>query len=116
MQDLPPTAFIIKSGEAYLCPACGYGGTFQGNHYDDDEGGCIATGICACCFFEPGFSDNQAASANAESNILASVRAHRVRWIAAGSPWRGGNVRSPPAAWIAEEQLAALFRAAPFLR
>ena len=61
MPELAPTDFLVEYESAFLCPVCGYDGTFKGNHYADNEGGCIATGICSCCFFEPGFDDNPAA-------------------------------------------------------
>ena len=115
MSDLPPTAFIIKFGESYLCPVCGYDGTFHGNHYDDEEGGCIATGICSCCLFEPGFNDNPAASADARDSVAASISSYRAKWVAAGSPWRGGDTKSPPLGWDPHDQLARLFQVAPFL-
>src|SRR5579884_306734 len=115
MTPLRPTAFIIKSGERYLCPVCGYDGTFQGNHYDDDEGGCIGTGIRSSCLFEPGFDDDPSASAEASDSIGASVKSYRAAWLAAGAPWRGGSSKSPPADWKAEAQLRHLFQTAPWL-
>lgn len=116
MTELRPTAFIIKSGGSYLCPVCGYDGTFSGDHYDDAEGGCIGSGICSCCFFEPGFDDNPLASAEAEASIEASIASYRASWIAAGLPWRGGDVKAQPPGWNPQEQLARLFREAPFLK
>ena len=115
MSDFPATAYIIKFGSSYLCPVCGYDGTFQGDHYDDEEGGRIATGICSCCLFEPGFDDNSAATADASDSIAGSISAYRQKWLERDSPWLGGQTVSPPSGWDAHAQLARLLRIAPFL-
>jgi len=112
---LPATAFIIPSEDGFLCPVCGLAGYFRGDHFDDIEGGCIATGICPCCSYEPGFDDNPMASKNAKSTIAESIAFYRRGWIEAGRPWRGGDQTVAPASWSADEQLARLFRIAPFL-
>jgi hypothetical protein len=115
MSDLRPTTFIIASGGGYLCPVCGWAGTFIGNHFADDEGGCIATGICACCAYEPGFDDNPLASDKAKPTIAESITSYRRAWIDMGSPWRGIDATPVPDNWSAEAQLSKLFKRAPFL-
>ena len=115
MDTLPATAFIILSPEGYLCPVCGWAGTSRGGHFQDDEGGCIATGICACCAYEPGFDDNPLASKDAKSTIAASIASYRRAWIDRGSPWLGRDATPVPVNWTADDQLARLFRLAPFL-
>src|SRR4051794_40134167 len=114
MTDLRPTGFIVRSGAQYLCPVCGYDGTFRGDHYDD-KGGCAASGICSSCLFEPGFDDNPLASALASRTIATSIKAYRAAWLAEGMPWRGEDTKSKPANWDPGAQLARLFQAAPFL-
>jgi hypothetical protein len=115
MYILPATAFIISSPEGYLCPVCGWAGTFRGDHFHDEEGGCIATGICACCSYEPGFDDNPLASQDAEPTIGASIASRRRAWIGQGSPWRGIDATPVPDNWSSKAQLDRLFRLAPFL-
>jgi hypothetical protein len=102
-------------GHAISAPFCGYDGTFGGDHYRE-EGGCIDTGICSCCLFEPGYDDNPAAAGEARDSIAASIAVCREKWISAGMPWCGGEVKSPPVGWNPRAQLARLFEAAPFLR
>lgn len=114
----------------FRCPACGLPGYFQKDAFDE-FGGVIAMGICPCCFFEPGFDDDPAASADAEPTVLASVRSYRRRWMANGMPWRRGTRKEriaigvyderrtsddAPEGWCPKTQLEALFRLAPDLR
>jgi hypothetical protein len=112
---LPARAYIIQSNEGFLCPVCGLAGYFKGNHFDDVEGGCIATGICPCCLYEPGFDDQPLASSKAKPTIGESIAFYRHGWLNAGRPWRGGDQTSAPEDWSAEEQLSQLYRIAPFL-
>jgi hypothetical protein len=117
MKPLPATAYIIRDGAKYLCPVCGWPETFRGDHFDDEEGGCIAMGICDCCVYEPGFDDNPLASAAAKATIGESILAFRGAWLAEGAPWRGnGSRRAPPDGWSSERQLARLYELAPFLQ
>lgn len=107
--------FLVRNDQGeYLCPACGLPGYFDGQHFDDAIGGVIGTGICPCCFYEPGFDDDPMASADARPTLIWSVLSYRADWHANGSPWRGTNV-PPPDGWSAETQLALLFETAPFL-
>jgi hypothetical protein len=115
MNILPATAFIIQSADGYLCPVCGWPGYFRGDHFDDEEGGCIATGICPCCLYEPGFDDQPLASKDAKPTIGESITFYRQEWLDAGLPWRGGDVTTAPDGWSAKKQLSRLFRIAPFL-
>ena len=115
MEDVRPTTFIIRADEGFLCPVCGWAGTFKGDHFADDEGGCIATGICACCAYEPGFDDNPLASKNAKPTIRESISAFRQAWIKSGSPWLGRDRTPLPEGWSATEQLSRLYQLAPFL-
>jgi hypothetical protein len=105
--------FNIRTPEGdVLCPACGFPGYFQGLSYDD-EGGLPGTGICPCCFWEPGFDDVPSASADAEETILDSLRRYRRRWWA--SPvWRGDG-KLMPVGWDGKAQLERLLAVAPFV-
>jgi hypothetical protein len=117
LKVLPATSFIVSDGAAFLCPVCGWAGTFLGNHFDDEEGGCIATGICDCCQYEPGFDDNPLASSAAKPTIGESIAAYRETWLRNGAPWRGKLIGpDPPAGWSSQAQLDRLFEIAPFLR
>ena len=55
---LPFEALNIRGEDGFLCPVCGWPGTFSGDSYDPRLGGLIGTGICACCHFEPGYDDD----------------------------------------------------------
>lgn len=88
---------------------------FHGNHFGDEEGGVIGTGICPCCFYEPGFDDNPAASAEANDKLLDSILSYRKAWIEQGMPWRGAPKAERPTDWEPALQLARLYKAAPFL-
>ena len=113
----------------YLCPVCGLPGYFDERAFDD-EGGCIAEGICPCCFFEPGYNDDPGASADAKPTVLETVLCCRERWIADGMPWRRGTREErmaigvyseerasddAPDNWAPQEQLEHLLRIAPEL-
>jgi hypothetical protein len=112
--DARPSLFIIQNNRGeYLCPICGFAGYFRGNHFADDEGGVIGSGICPCCFYEPGFDDNPLASAEAKDTLLESIQSYRKAWIEQGMPWRGKAGR--PAGWEPASQLARLLKTAPFL-
>ncbi len=108
------TIFNIRSAAGkYLCPVCGFAGQFDGQQFDH-RGGVIGTGICASCFYEPGFDDDPAASASALDTVAGSILAFRDRWIADGMPWRATNLPRPDV-WDAASQLRDLFTLAPFL-
>lgn len=70
-------------------------------------------GICPCCWWEPGVSDDPDGSAEAKGSILESLRAHRQRWN--GAEWLGRVGLEPPD-WDGEAQLARLFAVAPHVR
>ena len=106
--------FLVKGASGYLCPVCGLEGYFRGDHFDDEEGGCIGKGVCPCCFYEPGFDDNPSASSEALATIETSIKSYRQRWIARGKPWMGGDGGPRPFDWSAEAQLSRLFETAPF--
>lgn len=96
----------------YLCPACGLPGYFEGQSYIE-SGGLIATGICPCCSFEPGFNDDPGASVTAEKTVAASILKHRANWVATGMPWRGSGGVEAPEGWEAQVQLVQLAHFAP---
>jgi hypothetical protein len=115
---------------AFRCPVCGLPGYFGEDSFDE-LGGVIATGICPCCFFEPGFDDNPAASGTPEPTVLGSILACRRGWIEDGMPWRRGTrderiatgvyderrtSDDAPKDWSPTKQLETLFRLAPDLR
>jgi hypothetical protein len=108
-----PLAVQDRTGR-FLCPVCGHAGTFDG-HCFDERGGVIGSGICPCCFYEPGFDDDPMASAKAKSTPIESIKAYRTEWIADGKPWRSPNV-SAPESWDASRQLKALLNIAPGLQ
>lgn len=97
----------------YLCPACGLPGFFQGDSYDE-SGGVIATGICPCCLWEPGYDDNALLS-GAPASILESLRQYRRGWSSLGPAWSGRPEQIPPG-WNGQAQLAHLFKVAPHVR
>lgn len=117
-------------GDRYLCPVCGLPDYFD-VHAFDNRGGCIAEGICPCCFFEPGFDDDPNASANAQPTVRESIRWCRQQWISHGMPWRRGTVEerialgvydpartsdNQPEDWCPQRQLERLLSLAPDLR
>jgi hypothetical protein len=112
MPPKSPLAIQDKTGR-FLCPVCGHAGTFDG-HCFDERGGVIGSGICPCCFYEPGFDDDPMASAKAKAMPLESIKHYRAEWIGEGMPWR--SVHAPrPASWNGPRQLADLVRIAPAL-
>lgn len=96
-----------------LCPACGFP-DYNNEPAYDERGGLAGSGICPCCFWEPGFDDEPAASASAKDTILATLRAYRAQW-GGGPIWRGREAEKP-AGWNGEAQLANLFETAPNAR
>ena len=97
----------------FICPVCGFPNFSRLEAYDKEEGGKIGTTICPCCLWEPGFDDNQLASAEAKATILQSVLQYRANWQVT-SEWRGQkNLR--PEDWNPASQLDELFKRAPFL-
>src|SRR5690348_15269506 len=105
---------VLDSNGRLLCPACGFPDYSDEPAYDE-SGGIIATTICPCCFWEPGFDDEPNASATAKETILESLRAYRAQWGGAGSTWRGRETEKPTD-WNGEAQLASLFETAPTVR
>jgi hypothetical protein len=106
---------IIRDSENHvLCPVCGFAGVFGLNSFDA-HGGVIGTGICYCCLYEPGFDDNQQASASAKATFYESIQAYRAAWVEEKMPWRG-QAQNLAKDWNAQLQLAALFKAAPWLK
>jgi hypothetical protein len=101
-----------------LCPSCGLPGYFTAQSWDADGKGVIGTGICPCCFYEPGFDDDPGASAEAQPTVRASILHYRAKWIASGMPWRGNddNWLTKPANWNPAAQLEALYDAEPGLK
>ncbi len=100
----------------YLCPVCGLSGYFNGSSFGE-QGTYIATGICPCCCYEPGFDDNPLASAQALPTVEASIRDYRSKWMRGGMQWQRDPTRHPrPAGWNAQDCLRRLFELAPFLQ
>ena len=97
----------------YLCPACGFPGYFQGSSYDE-RGGVIASGICPCCHWEPGYDDDPLASGGPPT-ILEALRLHRQGWSSLGPAW-SGRPEDVPSGWDGRSQLEHLFEIAPFVR
>lgn len=104
---------IRDSDGRYLCPACGFPGYFDGTSYDEHDG-LAGTGICPCCYWEPGFSDCPGAS-GAPPTILESLRRHRRGWSSLGPAWSGLPEEIPPG-WDGRAQLEHLFQLAPHVR
>ena len=96
-----------------LCPACGFPGYFDERSYGN-RGGVIATGICPCCQWEPGFDDSPTAS-GAPATILEALRQFRRRWPSDGLTW-SGQPDQMPSEWDGRAQLDHLFRVAPYVR
>jgi hypothetical protein len=114
MADEDPRRFNIRSTEGeYLCPSCGFPGHFHGDSYDQ-SGPQIATGICPCCLWEPGYDDVPAAS-GAPDRIVEALKAYRRGWTALGPAWNG-KPECIPAAWDRKAQLERLFKIAPWLK
>ena len=97
----------------YLCPACGAKGDFDGCSFDM-RGGVVGTVICRCCMYQPGFDDDQMASAGAQHTVTHSIMFYRKAWIKAGMPWRSPII-APPPYWTGKLQLAHLYATAPYL-
>lgn len=104
---------ICDADGRHLCPSCGFPGYFEGSSYEE-RGGIIATGICPCCLWEPGFDDDPAAS-GAPDSILESLRQHRQGWMARLPAW-SGKMTAIPSDWDGRAQLARLFEVAPYVR
>jgi hypothetical protein len=95
----------------YLCPACGWPETFTGHSYQV-RGGLIGSGICCCCYFEPGFDDDPRASDEAQETVVASILGYRETWVAQGMPWRC-DIHERPDGWSPTEQLDRLLKLLP---
>lgn len=104
---------IVDSHSRLLCPCCGYPGYSNVPAYDK-SGGIIGLCICPCCLWEPGFDDDQMASAEANQTILESLIAYRQRWVGL-KKWRG-KPEIRPIDWHPETQLEQLYNAAPHVR
>jgi hypothetical protein len=102
--------FDDRSGR-HLCPACGWPGTFTGRSYSA-RSGLIGSGICCCCYFEPGFDDELGSSPDAKPTVEASILAYRTAWVEEGMPWRC-NIHNRPADWSPTEQLDRLLELLP---
>jgi hypothetical protein len=102
----------------HLCPACGLPGCFTDASWDEQGRGAIGIGICPCCFYEPGFDDDPAASADAQPTALASIRHYRAKWVTMGMPWRGNDDYwlTKPEGWDPAAQLQTLFETEPDLK
>jgi hypothetical protein len=108
---------VLDQSGRYLCPACGWPGHFDGHSYWE-QGGQIATGICPCCRFEPGYDDDSTVNefTQAEETVLESVLKYRKTWSDEGMAWRGHPKLEAPEGWNPAEQLAHLFAVAPWIR
>ena len=95
-----------------LCPACGFPDYTTGEPYGERQG-YAGMGICPCCFWEPGVTDDPDGWAEAKASILESLRAYRLRRDP--SVWVGRSEMSPRA-WDGRAQLARLFALAPHVR
>lgn len=105
------TLDIQNSTGKWLCPCCGYDGTFYGGSFES-EGPLIGTGICSCCLYEPGFDDVAAASGCQEREPLAAIKAYSQRWRESGFQWQGKLDRMPNE-WNGESQFHELRKIAP---
>lgn len=106
-----PRTFNIQDADGrFLCPACGFPGYFLGDSYDE-RCGVIGTGICPCCFWEPGFDDMNARSSH---DVLECLREYRARWGAQGPVWLGHADRMPPD-WDGKAHFEHLAKVAPFV-
>lgn len=114
MTDEDPQRFNIRAPEGdYLSAACGLAGYFSGESHDE-AGPQIATGICPCCLWEPGYDDVPAAS-GAPERLLEALREYRSGWLSSGPAWNGKPDDIPPA-WDGKAQLQRLFTVAPWLK
>ncbi len=107
----------------YLCPVCGFPGCFNKDTFDD-VGGLLGSGVCPCCSFEPGLSDDPAQSHGCDT-VLECILAFREQWLQRGRwwpedrqmLWRGNKAVNPtPSGWSPDAQLARLFALAPELQ
>jgi len=74
--------------------------------------GRIGTGICCCCYFEPGFDDEPGNSPDAKSTVLDSILAYRRAWVDEGMPWRC-DIHERPEGWDPIKQLDRLLELLP---
>ena len=106
--------FNVRDADGkYLCPACGFPGYFRGDSYDE-RGGLAGTGICPCCYWEPGFDDDPDASGG-PATILEALRLRRRGWSSFGPAW-AGRPEDIPAGWDGRAQAEHLFEIAPHVR
>jgi hypothetical protein len=64
---------IVAANDQFMCPCCGMTDQFTNAPYDE-KGGIIGSGICASCFWEPGFDDSTAASAVTVPRFLIQLQ------------------------------------------
>jgi hypothetical protein len=105
---------VPAANGGFLCPCCGWGGSFEVEAYSL-HGSIIGRGICSCCYWEPGFDDDPMASATALPTIRESLLFYRRAWVASGYVWKGEVTIDKQKNWHVPEQLAALLRHAPHL-
>lgn len=103
---------IVDEAGQFVCPCCGLAGQFSYAPYRP-TGGVVGCGICASCLWEPGFDDDQGASAKAAPTIRGSLVAYRAEWVEQGFPWRATT--AAPASWDGRAQCAELLRQYPHL-
>jgi hypothetical protein len=104
---------VVDADGNLLCPCCGMTDQFSTAAYDA-RGGIIGSDICGACFWEPGFDDDQMASAGAGPTIIASLLSYRAMWITSGCLWRG-TTRLQPAGWDPAQNMKHLLALAPHL-
>lgn len=119
-----PLSFNVMTEDGQvLCPCCGFAGQFAREPNGRGGGligpygplgGIIGSGICSCCYWEPGFDDDPMASAFAKSTIIESLRAYRDAWVSAGYVWRGAN-SAAPVGWDGRTHCEAFLQKFPHL-
>jgi hypothetical protein len=96
-----------------MCPACGLPAAFLYPAYDE-RGGIPGSGICSCCFWEPGFDDIRVEPDATALSTLDCLRLYRRGWSSFGPAWQGRANEIPPG-WNGKAQLERLFALAPWV-